>query len=69
MIILNIFCEVSCCSFMLIIFPRIKNTLKSEPIMLIRKQQSEMEEDASRVLVCSEPNEAISGVTPEQCGA
>ena len=44
MIILNIFCEVSCFSFMLIIFPRIKNTLKSEPIKLIRKQQSEMEE-------------------------
>ena len=37
--------------------------------MLIRKQQSETEENASRVLVCSEPNEAISGVTPEQCGA
>ena len=69
MIILNIFCEVSCFSFMLIIFPSIKNTLKSEPIMLIRKQQSETEENASRVLVCSVPNEAISGVTPEQCGA
>ena len=41
LIFLNIFCEVSCFSFMLI-FPRIKNTLKSEPIMLIRKQQSEL---------------------------